>query len=404
MEAIEADPSDPVPPRNLSAGYYELGVYTKCISTAKESIALLGENLSTENQAQVEKLKARIAKAEVHSFKTSAVDRKEARTKIFGRLPRYKPGMFTTIGYFMTIEYVTTIEYLTTIEYFTVGHDTVTSIFEADMFQTFAPEAKEISFFLGGVGDARTVLQTVTVIMESEKSKKSPERKYHFTVNDISKSALARNVVVWMLLDELMNLDGEDEREIVLNTVFFIYLSTMLPKYAFNMLEETISKAISALEKGESPLRWLFLHEKDVPSYLAALKYWLGEGEEVFTSSEVVDKVSMKMWSTDMRNAGTKYRNEKRLYIQSAVLFPSKRVLQLHDPDFLGMIEKYSNKPDQNAALFKKYVGEHWHSILRSWTRSGMRMWRESPCLMSGLIHLSRLITTSLMTKFRRNQ
>jgi hypothetical protein len=147
MEAMKADPSDPVPPRNLSAGYYELGVYTKCVSTAEESIAMLGESLSTENQAQVEKLKARIAKAKVQSFKTSAVDRKKARTKIFERLPKYKPSMFRTT------------------EYFTVGHDTARSIFEADMFQTFAPEAKEIAFFLGGVGDARNFLQTVTVIM-----------------------------------------------------------------------------------------------------------------------------------------------------------------------------------------------------------------------------------------------
>ena len=57
------------------------------------------------------------------------------------------------------------------------------------------------------------------------------------------------------------------------------------------MFEDTIRKAISALEKGKSPLKWLFLHRSDIPSYLAALKYWLGEGKQIFTSSEIIDNV-----------------------------------------------------------------------------------------------------------------
>ena len=61
------------------------------------------------------------------------------------------------------------------------------------------------------------------------------------------------------------------------------------------MLEETISKVIGALEKRGRPLEWGFLHEKDIPSYIAALRHWLGEGKEIFTSSEIIDKVSDKM-------------------------------------------------------------------------------------------------------------
>jgi len=108
----------------------------------------------------------------------------------------------------------------TTTDYFTVGHDIVTSPFEGDMFQKFAPDATDISFFFGRVGDARNFLQTLAVISESERLKDVPKLKYHFTVNDISKSALVRKMVIWMLLDEVSNLGGDDEREIFLNTVF----------------------------------------------------------------------------------------------------------------------------------------------------------------------------------------
>jgi hypothetical protein len=348
MEAIKADPADPIPPRNLSACYYELGVYTKCITTAKDAISLLGVDLSPADQAHFEKLQARISKAGIHLFKSGAAEKKEVRKRILEKLPRYKPSMFTST------------------EYFTVGHDDVATIFEPDMFKAFAPETKEVSFFLGGVGDARAVLQTFAVISESERLKGSPERKYHFTINDISKSALARNMVVWMLLNKLTELDEEDEREMVLNTVFFIYLSTLMPRYAFEMLGETISNAIDTLEKGNSPLKWLFLHEKDIPSYLAALRYWLGEGKQIFTSNEIVGKVALKMSISEaaghMRNEGNAfYKNEKRLYIESAVLFPSNRVLQLHDPGFLEMIQKYSTSPRKNSKIFKKYLGENWH-------------------------------------------
>ncbi len=232
-----------------------------------------------------------------------------------------------------------------TTEYFTVGHDFVTSIFEPDYFQAFAPDARQVSFFLGGVGDASTMLQTVAVISEAERLKSSPKRNYHFTVNDIAKSALARNIVVWMLLERVSMAVDADERELVLNAVFFVYISTMKPRYAFEMLEETILKAIGVLEKGVSPLKWLFFHKRDSPSYIAALKHWLGEGKEIFTSSEIIDKVSDKMRGITWMNAGTIYNNEKSLYLDAAVLFPSKKVLELHDPDFLALMERYSRKP-----------------------------------------------------------
>jgi hypothetical protein len=63
----------------------------------------------------------------------------------------------------------------------------------------------------------------------------SPGKTYYFTVNNVLNSALAWNVVVWMVLNEL--------REMVMNTAFFSYLSTIMLKYAFKMLEKTISKA-----------------------------------------------------------------------------------------------------------------------------------------------------------------
>jgi hypothetical protein len=62
-------------------------------------------------------------------------------------------------------------------------------------------------------------------------------------------------------------------------------------------------------------------------------------------------------------NAGTIYKNEKSLYLDAAVLFPSKKVLELHDPDFLALMERYFRKPKTHEAIqaFKDHLTENWH-------------------------------------------
>jgi hypothetical protein len=62
-------------------------------------------------------------------------------------------------------------------------------------------------------------------------------------------------------------------------------------------------------------------------------------------------------------NAGTIYKNEKSLYLEAAVLFPSKKVLELHDPNFLTLMERYSRKPKTHEAIqaFKDHLTENWH-------------------------------------------
>lgn len=82
-------------------------------------------------------------------------------------------------------------------EYFTVGHDAVTSLFGTDdIFERMTPEAESVSFFLGGVGDARNALQTMCVLAEKEKLGKIPIWLYHFTLNDIQKSAICLSTLL----------------------------------------------------------------------------------------------------------------------------------------------------------------------------------------------------------------
>jgi hypothetical protein len=139
----------------------------------------------------------------------------------------------------------------------------------------------------------------------------------------------------------------------------------MMPPYAFDQLNGTIDRALTTLKAGQQPLKWLYMHKKDIPSYITALTHWKEEASDVFTSAEIVNKVSWNMRtkgaSSFIKEADPIYKNEKQLYIEAAALFPSQKILQLHDPQFSELVEKYSKKPKAHAEKFKKHVEEHWH-------------------------------------------
>ncbi|KAE8445338.1 hypothetical protein EG329_013460 [Mollisiaceae sp. DMI_Dod_QoI] len=333
----------------ISAALYELGDYEACIHTATKAIELLKADSEDEAESNIQKLNQRIEKATVHVYEVSEGEKRQVRHTLLGAVPRYRPSM------------------LGASEYFTVGHDVVTSLFGDDgIFEKYSPQSKTVSFFFGGVGDARNMYQTISVINELELSGKLPRRRYHFTLNDIHKAALARDLIICILLDDLSKLDeNSDESLMILNTIFFIFVSTMMPKYAFDHLNLIIDRAVRSLRLGHQPLGWLYLHETDIPSYLAALNHWKKEASNVLVNSRIMRRVSIAMArklqsgfsDPTMRPSQT----EELLYDEAALLLPSQKVMHRHDPIMLQLIEKHASRHDQNFEVFRQHVETYWH-------------------------------------------
>lgn len=128
-----------------------------------------------------------------------------------------------------------------------------------------------ISFFFGGIGDARHLYRTITHIAEFEMngSKQAPTRRYHFTIHDINKCAITRDLIILMLLEDLSRLDHySDEALIILTTLYYTYISPMMPRYAFDQLHKTIDRALDCLKSGRQPIELIFLHNADFPRYI----------------------------------------------------------------------------------------------------------------------------------------
>ncbi|KAH6667869.1 hypothetical protein B0J14DRAFT_173776 [Halenospora varia] len=345
IEAAKLSPTESAPVRNLSAALYELGKYGECIFHAQAALKLVEQEEAADMQIQVKKLNARIEKAQSCIADFGDEEKQKRRNWLMGRegVARCRPSMFQTS------------------EYFTVGHDIATSLFDPDVLD---PESESVAFFFGGVGDGRNVLQTFIDIANLEQIGKVKERKYHFSVNDISKSAIARDLVLWMMLDELSGLEeGGEEAVMLMNTIYFVYIGTMMPGYTFEQLCEFTEKALNTLKKGEQPLKWLYLHEEDMEKYIEALGDWIGSSKDLFTSAEIVQRVRAAMiWKDEdaefLEPNEVAYEKERKCYLKSAVLFPAQKVLEKYDPAISEMVNKSSQTP---VEVFKEHIEENWH-------------------------------------------
>jgi hypothetical protein len=196
-----------------------------------------------------------------------------------------------------------------------------------------------------------------------------PKKRYHLTINDINIYALARNLIVMMFLKDLADLDtptkGCQEMSI-LNTLFFTYLSPLMPPYAFEKLHQTIDKTLAALESRSQPVPWLFLHEKDFPSLAEALRSWKGRALSLFNTQQLIPRITEEMKKRRGIQPGfismtpPELKKEKLLYIHAAALYPSKIIMQQQDPVLLDLLEKHSQQPKAQAAIFKRHLQDHW--------------------------------------------
>jgi hypothetical protein len=104
------------------------------------------------------------------------------KSSFFGSLPHYEPQ----------VEMVR--------EYYSVGYDKANTMLGPFLTDKLTP-TETLSFLFAGIADSCHLLQMFQsiVVVKAE----NPNRPYHFTVNDVKAEVFARDLLFFLLLDQL---------------------------------------------------------------------------------------------------------------------------------------------------------------------------------------------------------
>ena len=248
-------------------------------------------------------------------------------------------------------------------EYYPVGHDKACSQVDEHMLRKAVK--KPVSLFFGGIGDARNLYATLieTARLETVYSR-PPKRKYHVTINDLKAPALARDLVMFYLLDDLAKMKssgGELETEHC-TVIFYLFTASILPPFAARRIQDTIKRVEKALGSDEDLLPWIHINNDSRDAILKSLRYWQKDLKSIYTVAKMVTM------SNDYFNAAvakfihqmgqTKHsegcETEIKNFRTTGALWPPASVVKAHEP--LLQIDRKGMVGWKNG---KEYVCQH---------------------------------------------
>ncbi|KAF2019225.1 hypothetical protein BU24DRAFT_489229 [Aaosphaeria arxii CBS 175.79] len=290
QKAADLAPEDYRPWWNMSAAHFELGHYEPATASAQKALHLP----QLLDEAAKQKIRVRLAKAYLYlknhqeariviKSMPAGDDQQEleraaneaeksevafkhcwaAKERSVRRLPHYKP-LIRDVPIF-----------------FSMGHDQATALYDP-LLLGLAEKGETLAYLFGGIGDARNLFQTLVPIPWLEHASKR-KHSFHFTINDIKPEVFARDLLFFILLDEVANeippkylkiKPGEKNKEVDdlelsftatrnLTTIFYAYAAQLMPPNVWEHLLATIQVAIDALQDS-----------KDYPTMIAVLESW----------------------------------------------------------------------------------------------------------------------------------
>jgi hypothetical protein len=235
-------------------------------------------------------------------------------------------------------------------------------LFDADL-DANTPRDKGISLLFAGIGDARNMYATLVMIAESE-SRAPSKRTFRITVNDIKPHVIARNLVIWLLLDELTK--NEDSSLEIINAVFFIFCTAIMPAGAYGWLQSTISKAIRALETGTGMPSWVKVPSSDHPLVLQVLESWKNKAPQLYSNSFFVTETLRAMhrsepFSMDGYSVPEECRGEVYCYWRTLALRPPRALMHKDELELEKLFRVCDTKKSSSAAsTVQTYIEANW--------------------------------------------
>ncbi|KAK7711434.1 hypothetical protein SLS64_005458 [Diaporthe eres] len=380
-------PLDPAPLSNLSAAFFEAGDYESCVHFGTKALTLL--EVEAGDDSRKGKLLARLAKAELHRCmpddaksllrrlapgqETKALQdaaermatacagstsSKESLRETLLQLPRYRPHLTGEA------------------DYFSVGHDLPESQYGKTLQQT-TKEAKVVSFLFCGIGDARNMFQTMAsyCLLGS-----NPDQRLHCTILDLKPAVLARDLIIFALLDEvaqtgfslqtMSKLSPEKRLHIqeTLSVVSYIYLTQVMPAYAWERLQKTIKRLLDAFERHEQAIPWAYVPSVVHQSVSRALLSWQADPTGPYATQRfrhlTVGQNMEQGLVAEQPDCLPELKLDHRLYRDFQITLPGAHILKEQDPELARMLSAYrkSRSDTQAKRRISEYIDRTWRS------------------------------------------
>ncbi|KAH8101271.1 hypothetical protein BXZ70DRAFT_1007652 [Cristinia sonorae] len=323
LQAESASPKEAVYPSNLSAAYFELGSYATCF----RAICRANSKLSEEdlNGTLFLRLSMRCAKALSHGARVGSISlellgeeqsvqtvrRLESATEKSGaseeliaawkEWKRVEREMIAMCEGRQDAEIrlanlrVTKCTMDSDLEYYTIGHDAPMSIVDdwgpdkddADPIHLKSmsnEELSRLSFLFGGIGDARHAYGSIIGLGKAYMKlnrRKASKIQAHFTLLDCQSTALARDLSIFLMLDQLSQHNGPaKERLEIVATIFYVFIGVLMPPYCHERLTKFLLR-LGYLGCADSSCFWFAVssqvhasHSEAIPGILNSLNHW----------------------------------------------------------------------------------------------------------------------------------
>lgn len=260
-------------------------------------------------------------------------------------------------------------------EYYSVGHDYARTWFDGKLLKAQPDTTK---FLFVGIGDARHFYATLAAVARHERERSSPkDKRHHFTLVDLKASALARDLIIFWLLQELSKAEGQANRDTAV-AIFYVFVGTIMPSQAYKKLQSSIAQLTNALETDSQMPDWLFVGKAHRPALIehlnswATIKDWTTRSMRSSTHTQHhSDWVQKQMYmgprmSNRLDGAPPGCRQEMAVFIEVPMLQPPAQYIEDHEsklqPFLLGL-QNQSTSEDflTGCRALETHLDNSWH-------------------------------------------
>ncbi|SJK99726.1 uncharacterized protein ARMOST_03037 [Armillaria ostoyae] len=323
-KAEKLEPKNAIYPSNLSAAYYELGDYAQAyhaicrsaknmlISEPSPALAIklvtrlsktlscgvqsgsitlkdLDDNLSTINELRViAETSASTSNSNASPEASSAWDEWKCVAQDFERV---KNGAQDARSRLAALPFGR--KFVDTgLEYYTVGQDPPMSIVHdwgpqdrnnpLELGKLSEARLSSLALLWGGVGDGRHVLSSIIGLHQAFtklNAKKRKALKVHLTLNDLHPRALARDLCLLFLIEDLILMRSQEENKLkeaeIKATILYTWTGFIMPAYCQTRFKKIVKALLKRLQESPPNLpAWIYITQETIPGIIDALKYW----------------------------------------------------------------------------------------------------------------------------------